>query len=348
MTEISQTDSRYPRRVTIELTNVCNLHCAYCLRDDDALYHAPAQYMQIETLRRLVRDARAIAGINEVSFTGGEPTLHPQFAEVIKVCAAEGMQVSFVTNGWNFADFARDLLSVRDNVHHVAFSLDGTNAEIHDRWRGEGSFARLVRAFTCCQRYEIPFVVKVGVRRDTVAHLEEFAMFSARLGAAGLSFAHLMPTSTATEINLSLSLDERRRAEEEIALLARVFKMKIGIDVGYYNIDEAAPCGALAGSSYNVDYQGRMTLCCNLSGFRGSDGDGDIVADLRTENFADAFEKFHELGSRQLQARRVALESMRAQGITPDLYAGSPCLFCLKGFGKLPWQSIPVTIRRAV
>jgi hypothetical protein len=66
----------------------------------------------------------------------------------------------------------------------------------------------------------------------------------------------------------ALSLDEQRVVEEEIAILARIFKMSIGIDVGYYNIDDTRPpCAPLAGVSMNIDYRGRLSLCCNLSGF---------------------------------------------------------------------------------
>ena len=92
------------------------------------------------------------------------------------------------------------------------------------------------------------------------------------MGAASLHFVHVMPTSSAVADDSALSLDEQRAAEQEIAILARIFKMKIGIDVGYYNIDEERPpCSPLAGTSMNIDYRGRLSLCCNLSGFRGGD-----------------------------------------------------------------------------
>jgi hypothetical protein len=32
------------------------------------------------------------------------------------------------------------------------------------------------------------------------------------------------------------------------------------------------------------------------------------------------------------------LAALRAQGIAPDLFTGSPCLFCLQSFGKTPWR----------
>jgi len=184
----------------------------------------------------------------------------------------------------------------------------------------------------------------MGLRRDTFEHLEKIAVFAARLGAATLSFAHLMPTSEGHQNDLALTLDERRWAEEEIALLSKIFKMKISVDVGYYNIDLAPPCSPLAGTNYNIDYRGRLTLCCNLSGFRGGENGADFVADLNAESFGAALDRFNQLKDIQLERRRAALTESRERGITPDIYLGSPCLFCLNSFHKLPWRSQPVSI----
>jgi MoaA/NifB/PqqE/SkfB family radical SAM enzyme len=185
----------------------------------------------------------------------------------------------------------------------------------------------------------LPFVIKVAIRRDLVDQLEQIAIFAARMGAAALNFVHVMPTSSGVEEESALNLEERRVAEEEIALLARIFKMNIAIDVGYYNIDvERPPCSPLAGTSMNVDYRGRLSLCCNLSGYRGAAEETDVVADLNVESFASAFAKFRALASAQLQKRNDALAAIRAQGVEPDLYTGSPCLFCLQSYGKVPWH----------
>ncbi len=334
------TDARYgPRRLTVELTNSCNLHCDYCLRDEDALYHTRAQFLPLDFLRRVFRESKVAAAVTEINFTGGEPSLHPQFAEILQICGEEGLKASFVTNGWNFEKLLPGLLAHRESLTHIAFSIDGTTAETHDRWRGQGSFVRLIRAFAQCQRHELPFIIKIGLRRDTFENLEETAMFAARLGAAALSLAHLMPTSEASQSDLALTPDQRRWAEEEIGLLAKIFKMKISLDVGYYNIALAPPCSPLAGANYNVDYRGRLTLCCNLSGFRGGEDGADMVADLNSESFASALEQFDQVKNMQLERRRTALILSRDQNVTPDLFLGSPCLFCLHSFHKLPWHS---------
>src|SRR5215218_789333 len=326
-----------PRRLSVELANICNLHCSYCFRSDENLYSSHAEFFPLELLERVIIEARAAASVTRINFTGGEPTLHPRFEETLRMIRNSGLTVSFVTNGWHFERVWPALQANRAAVSHVAFSLDGVAREDHDRWRGNGSFDRLVRAFTRCYMSKLPFGIKIVIRRDLVDQLEQIAIFAARMGAASLNFVHVMPTSNAVADDSALSLDEQRAAEQEIAILARIFKMTIGIDVGYYNVDETRPpCAPLAGTSMNIDYRGRLSLCCNLSGFRGAAEESDVVADLNVESFASAYAKFTALATRQLQKRSDALAVLRKQGANPDIYTGSPCMFCLQSFGKIP------------
>ena len=332
-------DDYGPHRLSVELANICNLHCSYCFRADENLYSSHAEFFSIELLRRVIAEARTAANITRINFTGGEPTLHPAFSETLQTIGEAGLTSSFVTNGWHFDRVWPAIQENRAAVSHVAFSLDGVTREDHDRWRGQGSFDRLVRAFSRCYMSDLPFVMKIVVRRDLVDQLEQIALFAARMGAVSLHFVHVMPTSSDVADDSVLSLDEQRVAEQEIAILARIFKMDIGIDVGYYNIDETRPpCAPLAGMSMNIDYRGRLSLCCNLSGFRGADDEQDVVADLNVESFASAYAKFMALSAAQLQRRKDALATLRAQAATPDMYSGSPCMFCLQSFNKIPWH----------
>ena len=338
-TETLFTGEYGPRRLNVELANICNLHCSYCFRADENLYSSHAEFFPLELLRRIIPEARAAANITRINFTGGEPTLHPAFADTLRAIGEAGLTLSFVTNGWHFDRVWPSIQESRAAVSHVAFSLDGVTRETHDRWRGQGSFDRLVRAFSRCYMSKLPFGIKIVVRRDLVDQLEQIAIFAARMGAASLHFVHVMPTSSAIADDSALTLDEQRMAEQEIAILARIFKMDIGIDVGYYNIDETRPpCAPLAGTSMNIDYRGRLSLCCNLSGFRGAAAEPDVVADLNVESFASALTKLRALGAAQLQKRKEALAALRSQNVKPDLYTGSPCLFCLQTYGKIPWR----------
>ncbi len=326
-------------RLIVELTNICNLHCSYCLRDEDALYHQKANFFSIDLLQRVIREARQTMGACHVMFTGGETTLHPKFKEIIEAVGAEGMKCSFITNGWHFDRVWPVIESNRDVVTHVAFSLDGPNRETHDRWRGKGSYVRLVRAFSRCYRGGLPFVVKCIIRKDTLPQFEKIAVFAARMGAAALNFGHLLPTSDAFHNELGLSAQDRILAEQEIALLARIFKMRVSLEVGYYNIDPAPPCSALAGRSCNIDYRGQLSLCCNLSGYRGAVATAEVVADLNVEDFTSAFTRLNAVATTQLNRRRKILADYAARSEAPPLDIGSPCLHCLQSFGKIPWRN---------
>lgn len=327
-----------PPRLSVELTNICNLHCSYCLRDEDSLYHTPASFFSVELLRKIVRSGKSAYGLSHVSFTGGEVTIHPNFEEIIEMIASEGLNFSFVTNGWHFERIYKLLLKRKESVNLVAFSLDGTTRDSHDGWRGDGSFVRVVKAMTRCRMSGIKFVLKVGIRRDTADKLQDFAIFAARLGASGIHFSHLLPTSTSVEDEMALTYEERRDAEHEIAVLSTILKMPVGVVTGYYNADPSPPCTALEGKSCNVDYRGRLSLCCNLSGYRGATGEPDVVADLTREDFAEGYERLRRLTTQQNERRRRALASFADTGREPDLYTSSPCLFCLQSFGKIPWR----------
>ena len=336
-----------PPRLIVELTNICNLHCSYCLRDEDALYHTPANFFSVELLSRVVREAREAIGARTVMFTGGETTLHPRFREVIEAVGAEGLTCSFVTNGWHFERVWPAVAANRETVSHVSFSLDGPTRETHDHWRGDGSFVRVVRAIARCKAAGLPFILKMGLRRDTLPLLEQTALFAARMGANSLSLGHNLPTSGAADDQLSLSLEDRTAAEQEIAMLARILKMRVTLEVGYNNLDPEPPCSALAGVSCNIDYSGRLSLCCNLSGYRGANGELDVVADLNEEGFAGAFARLQDVASAQSTRRREALAKAAHASAEPDIQLGSPCLFCLHSFGKMPWHagSVAATTR---
>jgi len=46
-----------------------------------------------------------------------------------------------------------------------------------------------------------------------------------------------------------------------------------------------------------------------------------------------------DVAAAQLARRREALAESARAGAEPDIYLGSPCLFCLRSFGKMPWHA---------
>src|SRR5687768_4232197 len=159
-TDATFSDDYGPQRLSVELANICNLHCNYCFRSEDNLYNSRAEFFPVELLRRVIGEARDVANVTRINFTGREPTLHPDFAATLETVSAAGMKARFVTAGWPFERVWPALVANRDSVSHVAVSLDGITRATHAHCCGNGSFDRLVRAFSRGYRSNRPFAIK--------------------------------------------------------------------------------------------------------------------------------------------------------------------------------------------
>ena len=117
-----------------------------------------------------------------------------------------------------------------------------------------------------------------------MTELEPIALLAARLGAP-LSTLRSSADIPGSEQESALSLEEQQHANQEVMGLAKILKMQIGIAAGYYDIVSEIPCSPLKATSCNVDWRGRLTLCCNLSGYRNADSEPEVMADLNRESF---------------------------------------------------------------
>jgi len=87
--------SRYtPLLAQVVVTRRCNLACGYCNEYDDFSPPVP--------LADLLARVDHLAGLKtaSITFTGGEPLLHPDLDKVIRAARNHGMIVTMITNGF--------------------------------------------------------------------------------------------------------------------------------------------------------------------------------------------------------------------------------------------------------
>ena len=168
-----------PICLTWELTYACNLACVHCLsssgrRDPRELTTAGCKAI-IDTLERMQ--------VFYVNIGGGEPTVRPDFWELIDYATAHHVGVKFSTNGIKIdADVARRL-AASDYVD-VQISLDGATAEVNDAVRGAGSYATAVRAMENLTAAGLTgFKLSVVVTRHNVSQLDELKALADAYGA---------------------------------------------------------------------------------------------------------------------------------------------------------------------
>src|SRR5271168_986220 len=84
----------HPLLAHIIPTRRCNLACTYCNEFDDFSKPVPTEEMK----RRI--DLLAALGTSIVSFSGGEPLLHPDLPELIAHIRHHGRLAGMITNGF--------------------------------------------------------------------------------------------------------------------------------------------------------------------------------------------------------------------------------------------------------
>ena len=81
-------------RIIVELTNRCNLRCRHCFDER----HAATGDLSMVVVDRLLDEGHG-CGIDHLCFTGGEPSLHRRFDEIVSRASEAGYSFSFVSNG---------------------------------------------------------------------------------------------------------------------------------------------------------------------------------------------------------------------------------------------------------
>jgi MoaA/NifB/PqqE/SkfB family radical SAM enzyme len=319
-------------RIVIELTNRCNLRCGHCFDER----HAGNGELPWAVLAQVMREGKS-CGIEQVSFTDGEPTIHHRFEEIIEHVAEAAYDFSFVTNGATFPRVYPLLLKHLPLFAGVTFSLDGARERTHDGLRGKGSYRQVMRAASICVARELPFTFNMVLTRQNREEIAEMIWLAERLGSGGVRFGHLMQTPQTMLRNLDLTPHERRQVESEIWQLRKTASLPVGMAPGYFSEPPFFSCGPLKLEEYNLDYNGNLTLCCQVSGNSGQNTNSDVIANLNEVSLTEACERFHARVATYLADKR---DKVRVGDLTE--LDGFPCWYCLKYLGKTSWlRSFP-------
>ncbi len=312
-------------RILLELTNRCNLRCAHCYDER----HAASGDLSFAVIERILAEGHS-CGIDHIVFTGGEPTVHREFADIVQCVAAAGYGFSFVSNGTTFPKICALLHNHHNTFRGVTFSLDGAQAATHDQIRGRGSYRQVMRAATLCVFRKLRFTINMVVTAHNRQEISEMVQLGAKLGSSGVRFGHLMPSTEMAAGDLDLSPKQRREVEAEIWKQQETAAIPVGMGPGYYTESPFFPCAPLELDEYNVDYDGNMTLCCQLSGFAGRNSGHDVVGNLHDMSLADAQASFARRVRKYLADKR---EKVR-KGMLAEL-DHFPCWYCVKYMSKI-------------
>nr|WP_218889108.1 mycofactocin radical SAM maturase [Saccharopolyspora hordei] len=184
-----------PICLTWEWTYACNLTCEHCLsssgrRDPRELSTAEMKAV-IDELQRMQ--------VFYVNVGGGEPTVRPDFWELLDHAVEHQVGVKFSTNGLRIDAERARRLAATDYVD-VQVSLDGATREVNDAVRGPGSFDMAVRALRHLADAGVRQPkISVVMTRQNVGQLDDFLAMADEFGAQ-LRITRLRPSGRGADV----------------------------------------------------------------------------------------------------------------------------------------------------
>jgi mycofactocin radical SAM maturase len=178
-----------PICLTWEVTYGCNLACVHCLSSSGR--RDPAELTTDRAMAFI--DELAEMKVFYVNVGGGEPTLRPDFVDLVEYAVESKVGVKFSTNGTTMTAERAKRYASMDYVD-IQISLDGARPESNDPVRGAGSFARAVGAMgELAEAGFAGFKISVVVTRHNATELGQLRALAESFGAS-LRVTRLRPS----------------------------------------------------------------------------------------------------------------------------------------------------------
>jgi MoaA/NifB/PqqE/SkfB family radical SAM enzyme len=166
--------------VDVYITSQCNRRCTYCFLPPD--FFASGMRMSVESFSGVVGWSQR-QGIREITLLGGEPSLHPSFAEMVSLASDRGMNVRVVTNGARrFQRLLKDWLIDPAQLSRVAVSMDTLDEAVQDEFRGPGAWRDAMSTIKLLGDLEVPFDINVTAVRPVLDGVEALIDYACEAG----------------------------------------------------------------------------------------------------------------------------------------------------------------------
>ncbi len=197
---------RYPKVLHIELTGTCNFQCSHCYKN--ATYNG--KYIDKYWLTdKIQNEFKGLIPI--IHFTGGEPTLHPEFKDIVALFEHDHV-LQLTTNGSTILSHHIDLFKKFEAIDVSLYGLSPNDYLINTG--NYDAFDRVKQGCISLSKANIEFRVTLIVNNDNWHQMEDYVRFAIELGAKRIGFG--LPTNGGklllnTTDKWSLSAETRRK-----------------------------------------------------------------------------------------------------------------------------------------
>lgn len=187
---------KLPRSFVHELTARCDLACAHCYCPWTAAGAEVPRELSLDEIGTIVERVAALGRkVENVTLTGGEPTLRADLPDIIALYRRRvpSARVNMATNGLRLdGELARSLAGA--GAATVQITMLGPSPELHDRLVGRpGAFDRTLRAVNEAKLAGMAVAVFFVALRDNCEQLGATACLALAVGADAVVFNRVNP-----------------------------------------------------------------------------------------------------------------------------------------------------------
>ena len=196
------------RKHWVRLSRSCNNRCIFCL-DKKNQDGAAVSLKHIEADLEEGRQS----GCRRVVLSGGEPTINPEFLEIVIKAKELGYRhIQVITNGRMFAYQAFLNEAVKGGMVEATFSMHGHNSRLHDKQtQVSGSFLQsLTGLVNALKTKKLIVNMDIVVNKTNIAYLPDILRFFVDLGVREFDLLQVAPLGSAWENRRRLFYDFKK------------------------------------------------------------------------------------------------------------------------------------------
>lgn len=259
---IHKGNSDSPQSLHIDITTSCPLKCPQC-------YKQPAKEfsMTLEAFESIISQAVQL-NIFQIAVGGGEPLIHKDLLQLIRLVAKTEMSLSITTSGYGMTGETLDAM-IGAGLNHIQISLNGADEEINRKSRDGYIHAR--NALRLLSKTKLSFGINYVARKDNIAGFESLVELAKSNHAENINVLRYKPSFAEPYENFSLSNNEFVVLADKIK---KVQGIKIKVDSAYSNLllfmnnrrVSENFCGCAAGKTFmSISANGEYKPCSHLS-----------------------------------------------------------------------------------
>jgi uncharacterized radical SAM superfamily Fe-S cluster-containing enzyme len=214
-----------PTLAVIDTTNRCNFKCPVCFAESNG--HGSRYFLELNLVRGMLQAliARPIP-CRHVQFSGGEPTLHPEFQAILRIARDLGFtHIQVATNGSRMVDAGYVRRCEDSGLHTIYLQFDGVDDNVYLKLRGQRLLGSKIRAVENVAKTNMRLVlvptVASSINVDQIGPIFRFALQYSK-HVTGIS---IQPAANVGRVDV----DSEQSEPFNLATMAKEFSAQTGL-----------------------------------------------------------------------------------------------------------------------